>query len=117
MTALYQRRPVTVEACQWTGGNAVDMTAFAGPAFTVLDEQDRANSDDPEATASLFDGTEWRRHLMYTGDWAVREWPATSRPARRSRSAPRCDNSRCRQRRGNARRRPAPLPAAPAPRS
>lgn len=73
MTALYQRRPVTVEAIQWLNTNAVDMTAFAGPAFTVLDEQDRANSDDPEATASLFDGAEWRRYLMHYGDWAVRE--------------------------------------------
>jgi hypothetical protein len=73
VTALYQRRPLTVEASQWTGANAADMTAFAGPAFTVLDEQDRANSDDPEASAELFDGGEWRRRLMYVGDWAVRE--------------------------------------------
>jgi hypothetical protein len=71
--ALYQRRPATVEAIQWLGNNAADMTAFAGPAFTALDEQDRANSDDPEATAELFDGAEWRRRLMYYGDWAVRE--------------------------------------------
>lgn len=73
MTALYQRRPLTVEACQWSGENTADMTVFAGPAFTALDEQDRANSDDPEASASLFDGAEWRRHLMYVGDWAVQE--------------------------------------------
>jgi hypothetical protein len=71
--ALYQRRPVTVEAVQWLGTNAADMTAFAGPAFTLRDEQDRANSDDPEATAELFDSAEWRRRLMYVGDWAVRE--------------------------------------------
>lgn len=68
MTALYQRRPITVEAQQWTGNNAAEMTAFAGNAFTVLDEQ-----DDPNATAALFDGVEWRSRLMYVGDWAVRE--------------------------------------------
>ncbi len=73
MSGLYQRRPVTVEACQWDGTNEVEMTAFAGTSFTVLDEQDRANCDDPDATAELFDGAEWRRRLMYVGDWAVRE--------------------------------------------
>ncbi len=73
MTALYQRRPITVEAAQWTGDNPAEMTAFAGRAFAVLDEQDRVNCDDPEATASLFDGAEWRSRLMYVGDWAVRE--------------------------------------------
>lgn len=71
--ALYQRRSLTVEAIQWAGCNAADMLAFAGTAFTVLDEQDRANSDDPEATAELLDGAEWRRHLMCVGDWAIRE--------------------------------------------
>lgn len=71
--ALYQRRPLTVAAIQWLNTNADDMTAFVGPAFTVLDEQDRANCDDPEATAELFDDAEWRRYLMHYGDWAVRE--------------------------------------------
>ncbi len=51
MSGLYQRKPVTVEACQWRGDNADEMTAFLGSDFNVLDEQDRANSDDPEATA------------------------------------------------------------------
>lgn len=79
MSALYQRKPVTIEALQWTGANATDMTAFLGTDFTVLDEQDRANSDDPAATAQLLEIPASQWVLLYDGDWAVKDGNAQYR--------------------------------------
>jgi hypothetical protein len=79
VTALYQRRPLTVEACQWRGDNAADMTVFLGSDFSVLDEQDRANSDDPVATAQMLEIPAAQWVLLYNGDWAVRDGEAQYR--------------------------------------
>jgi hypothetical protein len=76
---LYQRRPITVEACQWDRSNTADMTAFLGADFTILDEQDRANSDDPAATAQLLEMPAAQWTLLYDGDWAVKDGNAQYR--------------------------------------
>ncbi len=79
MSGLYQRKVVTVEACQWCGENTAEMTAFLGADFNVLDEQDRANSDDPEATAQVLEMPDARWALLYDGDWAVKDGNAQYR--------------------------------------
>ncbi|HEY6115939.1 MAG TPA: hypothetical protein VI172_08275 [Candidatus Dormibacteraeota bacterium] len=73
MSLLYQRRVVQVQAVQWTGENAAELRELFGSDFHVLDEQDRANSDDPDATAELIEIPDARWRLMYVGDWAVKE--------------------------------------------
>lgn len=73
MTALrFRKRPVEVEAIQWTGDNYPAVNHFAASHFAVLDEQDRANCDDPEATAQVFDVLHSTWILVYTGDWIIR---------------------------------------------
>lgn len=67
-----RKKPVEVEAVQWGGDNADELNQFAGSHFDVLDEQDRANSDDPEATAQVFDVLHSTWVLVYTGDWIIR---------------------------------------------
>lgn len=73
MTLLYQRRPVQVQAVQWTGTNAAELAALFGSDFNVLDDADRANSDDPDATAELIEIPAARWQLLHVGDWAVKE--------------------------------------------
>jgi hypothetical protein len=63
--------PVEVDAEQWTGDEEL-LVAFSASRFNALDEQDRANCDDPDATGQLFESPGvWR--LVYDGDWIVRE--------------------------------------------
>lgn len=70
--ARFRSRPVEVDAVQWTGGNEEELISFTRGQFNALDEDDRANCDDPEATAQLFDRRGmWR--LVFDGDWVVRE--------------------------------------------
>lgn len=79
MTAIrFRIRPFEVDAIQWTGRPhgflAQRIEALAGDdMFQFVDPEDRANSDDPEATAAFRDhdrGGTWRP--VYTGDWIVR---------------------------------------------
>jgi hypothetical protein len=68
----FRKRPIEIEAVRWTGDNAVQLNIFAGSQFDVLDERDRANSDDPEATAQIFDVLHSTWVLVQTGDWIIR---------------------------------------------
>lgn len=68
-----RKRPVEVDTIQWTGTNEADVQAFTGTAnFYALDNEDRANSDDPEATATVFDDLHSTWVLVYTGQHIVR---------------------------------------------
>jgi hypothetical protein len=72
--ALEQLQPRGIEAVQWTGENEAELTAFAGPGnFGVLDDEDRANCGDPEATAEVLDSRHSTWELLYVGDWVVRD--------------------------------------------
>jgi hypothetical protein len=63
----------TVEAVQWTGDNIDQVYELTGcHNFDVLEEADRANCDDPEATASLYSKTNSTWKLVKTGDWVVK---------------------------------------------
>lgn len=70
----YRKRPVEVDTIQWTGSNEAEVQAFTGGAsrFYALDDEDRENSDDPEATATVFDKLHSTWVLVYTGQHIVR---------------------------------------------
>ena len=71
--ARYRKRPVEVGAVRWTGANASEVFGFTGREyFDVLDDQDRANGDDPEATATVFDKLHSTWILVYDGDWVIK---------------------------------------------
>ncbi|OKI47219.1 hypothetical protein [Micromonospora sp. CB01531] len=72
MLSTFRKKPVEIQAMQWTGENSGDLYRFAAGHFAVMDEQDRANSDDPEATAQIFDVLHSTWVLVYTGDWIIR---------------------------------------------
>ena len=69
----WRLRSAVVDAIQWTGSNEQAVAGLAPAAFHSLDEQDRANSDDPDATASLLEGLHCSWVLVYTGDWVVKD--------------------------------------------
>jgi len=69
----WRKRPVVVDAVQWAGDNLDEVYALAGCAnFDLLNEQDRVNCDDPEATASVFDKLHSTWVLVYTGQWIIK---------------------------------------------
>lgn len=73
MTAVkLRKKPVEVEAVQWTGNNADELEEFTGGQFNVLDREDRENSDDPECTAEVFDDLHSTWVGVKTGQWVLR---------------------------------------------
>ncbi|MFI9340000.1 hypothetical protein ACIG0D_01790 [Streptomyces sp. NPDC052773] len=69
----YRKRPVEVDTIQWTGDNETAVQAFTGAQnFYALDDADRENSDDPEATATVYDKLHSTWVLVYTGQHIVR---------------------------------------------
>lgn len=68
----FRKKPVVVEAVQWTGSNPAELIRFATGHFSVLNERDRANCDDPAATAEVFDVLHSTWILVYDGDWIIR---------------------------------------------
>ncbi|MGW5582841.1 hypothetical protein [Streptomyces sp. NPDC003857] len=70
----YRKRPIEVDTIQWTGDNEADVQAFTGgpSIFYALDDEDRANSDDPDATAAVYDKLHSTWVLVYTGQHVVR---------------------------------------------
>lgn len=79
--ALFRKKPVIVEAIQWTGDNSDEVHTFAGGEFYVLDDEDRKCADDPEHTASLFVAANSTWVGMRTGEWVLRD-TAGSYPCR-----------------------------------
>jgi hypothetical protein len=70
--ARFRSRPVAGDAVQGAGVNEDALAAFTRGDFNALDDPDRENCDDPEATGQLFD-RQGRWRLVYVGDWIVRE--------------------------------------------
>lgn len=66
----FRKRPVVVEALQWTGSNEAQLEAFTELNFMVLRPEDR--TDDPDATASVFDKLHSTWVLVYTGQWIIK---------------------------------------------
>lgn len=71
MTTYYRPRGTVVQAVQWRGDNPDEMLHLAGHDFDVLASEDRANCDDPTATAQLLGTANSRWILLYDGDWVV----------------------------------------------
>jgi hypothetical protein len=70
----FRQRLDRVEAVQWTGDNEDEVIALAGPGnFNALDEDDRANCDNPDWTAQLHEGEHSTWAGVYTGTWIVRD--------------------------------------------
>lgn len=66
----YRKRPIEVDAVQWTGDNVDDVVALTGPEnFERLDERP---SDDPEATARVYDRLHSSWVLVRVDDWIIR---------------------------------------------
>jgi hypothetical protein len=69
----WRKKPVEVEAVRWTGDNADAVFELAGCGyFDVLDEQQRRDCDDPEATAAVFDKLHSTWVLVFDGQWIIR---------------------------------------------
>lgn len=68
----YRKKPIVIQAIQWTGTNAADLDTFTNGHFNVFTETDRANCDDPDATAEIFDTLHSTWVLTQTGDWIIR---------------------------------------------
>jgi hypothetical protein len=66
----WRKRPVTVEAVRWTGGNAAELAAFTGSRFDVVDPEDRC--DDPDITAQVFDVLHSTWAGLRTGQWVIK---------------------------------------------
>jgi hypothetical protein len=66
----YRKKPVIVDAVQWTGDNAAELATFAGKYFDVVDVQDRG--DDPDKTAQVFDYLHSMWITMYNDQWVIR---------------------------------------------
>lgn len=71
-SALYRKKPVVIEAMQWTGENLDDLIEFTDHHFLDIDEEDRADSGDPEATAQVFDVLHATWVLVYSGDYIIK---------------------------------------------
>lgn len=70
MITRFRKRPVEVEAIQWTGDNEAELDAFTCGQFQALDPEDR--SDDPDMTGSVFDKLHSTWVGVYTGQWVIK---------------------------------------------
>jgi hypothetical protein len=76
----FRKRPMEVQALQWTGDNVRKMQLFADTNFEVLNEPD---DRDPDATASVFDHLHKTWILVHTSDWVVCDIQRAFHPVRR----------------------------------
>jgi hypothetical protein len=69
-----RKKAIEVDTIQWLGNNEAEVQEFTGGAskFYALDDEDRENSDDPEATATVYDRLHSTWVLVYTGQHIVR---------------------------------------------
>jgi hypothetical protein len=68
----FRKRPVEIEAVQFTGSNEDEVVAFAGGAalFGMTDPEDRG--DDPEVIASVYDKLHSTWVGVKAGQWIIR---------------------------------------------
>lgn len=68
----YRKKPVEIDAEPWLGFNNLVLKTFAGDNFHMLSQEDRANCEDPEATAEIFDKLHSTWVLVQTGDYIIK---------------------------------------------
>lgn len=66
----YRKKPVEIEAIQWTGKNFPELEGFAGEHFQLVHPMDRG--EDPGITAVVFDVLHSTWVGVKTGDWIIR---------------------------------------------
>lgn len=67
----WRKRPVEVEAVQWTGTNLAEVQVFAGGGyFDAVDPEDR--TEDPDQTAEVYDKLHGTWVHVYDGQWIIR---------------------------------------------
>lgn len=72
----YRKRPVVIEAAQFTGDNYAEVRAaldIPEGEFYELDPEDLAHSDDPDAPASLFVAANGVWLQLVPGEWVIRD--------------------------------------------
>lgn len=73
MTAQkFRKKPVVIEAIQWTGENYREVWDFTGGLWDRVHEEDRPFLDDPEADSLVYDELHSTSVLVYTNDWIIR---------------------------------------------
>lgn len=68
----FRKKPVEIQAVQWTGSNEGEVQELAADFFYRIDDEDRPHTNDPEATGQVFDKLHSTWVLVYDGDWIIR---------------------------------------------
>jgi hypothetical protein len=68
MPAKFRKRPIVVEAVQWTGHNVAEVTEFAGTYFRTVEYR----ADDPQRTAEVFDVLHASWMGLRNGQWVIK---------------------------------------------
>jgi hypothetical protein len=63
----FRKRPVEIQAVQWTGDNETELAEFTGGRFEATSER-----YDPELTAAVYDELHSSWVQLRTGDWVAR---------------------------------------------
>jgi hypothetical protein len=66
----FRKKPVVIEATQFTGDNAKDLRNFTDGQFNTVDVDDRG--DDPEIVAEVFDVLHSTWVGVKEGQWIIR---------------------------------------------
>lgn len=66
----FRKKPVIIDAIQWTGDNTAELIVFTGNQFEPIDTNE--TTDDPEATARVLDSLHSTWVLVQAGDWIIR---------------------------------------------
>lgn len=67
--ARFRKKPIVIEAIQWSGGNEAEIRDFSHGMFEALTEP---SPDDLEATATVFDNLHSTWVLVYPRDWIIK---------------------------------------------
>jgi hypothetical protein len=65
-----RKKPIEVEAVQWTGDNEPELHGFTRQHFEAVDPEDR--TDDPEITGAVRDVLHSTWVGVKTGQWIIR---------------------------------------------
>lgn len=66
----FRKKPVVVEAVQWTGRNLEELKAFTNNQFDTVAPEEAA--DDPQITAEVWDFLHASWVGVKTGDWVIK---------------------------------------------
>lgn len=67
----YRKKPVVIEAMQWTGDNKDALAQWTDGAFWTVCPEDRA--DNPDHTGCLYVGANSAHLGISTGEWVLRD--------------------------------------------